>query len=179
VEKFKTARTIADFYANRPAPTDFSIATYNAVAGDAAEQAAVTALRNQYWPGNRWPTHWSTLGDARSRAHAAGGDWEEHYVRHYARLSWHVHAGLVGVAGMPAASFDIVAAMAYALIEEVVLDSFRILDREFDWRGSIQQWDQKIDFLSHVSAATLMDLRLQSNGEPPRLVHIEQAEEGI
>ena len=182
VERFRTAHVVTHFYEGKPAPTDFDITTHAAVANDANERAAVVALKQQYWPNanvKKWPHHWGHLSDLRARAHAAGGAWEENYVRHYARLSWFVHGGLVGIVGLPAAMFDVVAAMAYALVEEVVLESFRTLGNELDWTAAIPHWNQWLDFLGHVSGMTLVDLRLQALGEQPHLVHIEPNEENI
>ena len=80
---------------------------------------------------------------------------------------------------MPATSFDIVAAMAYALIEEVVFDSFQILASEFHWQVAMPEWNDRLQFLGQVAGLTLDDLRLQTLGDGPRLVHIEPNEESI
>ena len=178
IEAFKSASVISQFYEGKPAPNDFSIATYTAVANDPNEKAAMAALKERHWPNVKKVNHWSKFTDARQRAHHAGGLWEERYVRHYARLSWYVHGGLVGILGMRFPAFDVLAAMAYALIEEVVLESFVILAKEFDLSGAITHWNERIAFLASVSSLTLADLRLQSL-EPPRMVHIEPNEESI
>ena len=184
VERYRVAKRLVDFYANRPVPPNFSITEQRRVCADATEGAAVEALIVQYWGRDRngdlnWPAHWSRFRDARGRARQVAPNWEERYVRYYSTLSWHVHSGTVGVAGLAQDVFDIFVAYALELIRDSVLDSYGILGGELRLAAAIERWPETLEFLRNVSGLTLVDLRLQALGEPPRFLYLEGHEQGV
>src|SRR6266849_4777279 len=184
VERYRVAKRLVDFYASHPLPPDFNIAEQRRVCSDAAEEAAVEALIVQYWGRDRngdlnWPIHWSCFRDARGRARHVAESWEERYVRYYYVLSWHVHSGAVGVAGLAQDVFDIFVADAHRLIRDSVIDSYGILGHELHLAGAIERWPETVEFLRNVSGFTLVDLRLQALGEPPRFLYLEEHEQGV
>jgi hypothetical protein len=184
VERYRVAKRLVDFYANHPLPPDFSITEQRRVCADAAETAAVEALIVQYWGRDRngdlnWPIHWSRFRDARGRARQVAESWEERYVRYYYVLSWHIHSGAVGVAGLAQDVFDIFVAGAHHLIHDSVLDSYGILGRELHLADAIELWSETLEFLRSVSGLTLVDLRLQALGEAPRFLYLEEREQRV
>lgn len=182
VERFRAAEKLVAFYSAHPAPPDLSLITQRAVVADPAENAAVESLVVRFWGGRdrkgklKWPKHWSSFPDARGRAQHAGPQWQERYVRHYAGLSWHMHAGVVGVAGLPADAFDIFAADAHRLAVDTVLDSYRVLGHELHLAQAMPEWANRLAFLDRVTALALVDQRLQAQGDPPRFLYLEEHE---
>jgi hypothetical protein len=184
VERYRVAKRLVDFYASHPLPPDFNITEQRRVCSDAAEEAAVEALVVQYWGRDRSgrlnrPMHWSRFRDARGRARHVAGNWEERYVRYYYVLSWHVHSGAVGVAGLAQDVFDIFVADAHRLIRDSVIDSYGILGHELHLARAMERWPETLEFLRNVSVLTLTDLRLQALGEPPRFLYLEEHEQGV
>jgi hypothetical protein len=184
VERYRVAKRLVDFYADHPLPPDFNITQQRRVCADAAEAAAVEALIVQYWGRDRnrdpnWPIHWSRFRDARSRARHVADSWEERYVRYYYVLSWHVHSGAVGVAGLAQEVFDIFVSDAHRLIRDSVIDSYSILGHELHLARAMERWPETLDFLRNVSGFTLVDLRLQALGEPPRFLYLEEHEQSV
>jgi len=182
VERYRVAKRLVDFYADHPLPRDFNITEQSRLCADPAETTEVEALIEQYWGQNRnlnWPAHWSRFRDARARARHIGGHWEERYVRYYSILSWHVHSGAVGVAGLAEDAFDIFVANAHRLIRDSVIDSYRILGSELRLAHALERWPETLEFLTNVSGFTLVDLRLQALGEPPRFQYLEQHEQRV
>lgn len=185
VERYRAAKRLVDFYANHPLPSDFNIREERRVCADAAERAAVEALIVQYWDQKRngdlnWPKHWSHCFDARGRAKQVGQGWEERYVRYYSVLSWHIHAGVVGIAGLPQDAFDIFVADAHRLVHDSLLDAYAILGRELpDLERAVERWHETLQFLGNVSCFALVDLRLQALGEPPRFQYLEEREQSV
>jgi len=184
VERYRVAKRLVDFYANRPIPPDFNITQQRRVCADAAEAAAVEELIVRFWGRDRygdlnWPAHWSRFRDTRGRARHVADRWEERYVRYYYVLSWHVHSGAVGVAGLAQDVFDIFVADAHRLIRDSVIDSYGILGQELHLADAMERWPETLEFLRNVSGFTLVDLRLQALGEPPRFQYLEQHEQGV
>lgn len=100
-------------------------------------------------------------------------------MRYYSVLSWHIHSGAVSVAGLAQDAFDIFVADAHHLIRDSVLDSYGILSRELHRADAIERWSETLGFLRSVSGLTLVDLRLQALGEPPRFLYLEEREQGV
>jgi len=184
VERYRVAHRLVAFYANRPLPADFNITEQRRVCADATETAAVEALVTQHW-GRRqngdlnWPTHWSRFRDARARARHVAESWEERYVRYYSILSWHIHSGVVGVAGLAQELFDVFVADAHRLVRDSVIDAYGILGDELHLAQAMDRWGEALQFLSNVSGVTLVDLRLQTLGEPSRFQYLEEHEQSV
>ncbi len=177
VERYRVASKLVDFYAGRPVPPDLSLNRQQATVADPVETAAVEALVRQYWGRNRkgkvkWPKHWSKFPEIRRRAEHVGGPWEERYVQQYYMFSWHIHSGLVGVAGLPKEAFEIIASQAYGLSTDVILDCYRIVGVELKLASAIPDWTEHLSFLGHITGMALVDGRLQALGEPARLFYL-------
>jgi hypothetical protein len=182
VERYRVASRLVDFYANRPLPPDFNIARQRQVCADQAETTQVEALVLQYWGRRRngdlnWPKHWSPFPETRGRARQVGPGWEERYVRYYYMLSWQIHSGVVGAAGLQQDSFDIFVADAHRLIRDTVIDAFGVLGRELHLAQAMNEWGNRLEFLRHVSGIALVDQRLQGLGEPARFMYLEDHEQ--
>ena len=181
VERYRVAKKIKDFYANRPAPSDHDLSVIQAFVTDSAGTAAVEALVEKYWGRDKkgrliWPKHWSAFPDTRVRARRVGGPWEERYVQYYYKLSWYMHSGLTGVADIPKDLFDALAAQAFQLSKDVILDCYRIIGEELQLALAIPGWISHLHFLEHIVGMALVDGRLQALGEPARLLYLEPHE---
>jgi len=180
-ERYRVAKKLVEYYANRPVPADLSIDHQRAMVADPAQLAAIEGLIQLYWGRNRrgdliWPKHWSAFPDARGRARAVGDIWEERYVRHYYMLSWHIHPGLAGVAGLPREIFDAFASLAFQLATAVILDSYEVVGSELHLADAIPQWPDHMYFLQHAMGLALVDERLRTLGEPVRFTYLEPHE---
>lgn len=181
VERYRVAMKLVDFYAAHPLPRDLNINEQRRVAADTAERDSVETLIERYWGRDRrgdliWPKHWSRFQEARGRARQLGGEWEERYVRHYYMLSWHIHAGLAGVADLPRETFDAFAALAHQLATDIALDCYQMAGEELHLAAAIPNWQDHQNFLSHVIGMVLVDGRLHSIGEPIRFLYLEPNE---
>ncbi len=184
VERYRVANKAVDHYANRPVPEDFSIDQQRGLVADPDRRAEVDRLIELHWGRNRlgdlnWPKHWSTFFDARGRARAVGEVWEERYVRHYYQLSWHIHAGLTGVADLPREHFDAFSSLAHKLATDVILDSYHIVGAELHLANAIPEWADHQFFLQKAISLALVDERLQTLGEPVRFTYMERHEHEI
>lgn len=181
VERYRVAMKLVDFYAASPLPGDLNINEQRRVVADAAERHSVETLIVRFWGRDRrgnlnWPKHWSQFQEARGRARHVGGEWEERYVRHYYMLSWHIHAGLAGVANLSRETFDAFAALAHRLATDIVLDCYQMAGEELHLAAAIPNWQDHQDFLNRVIGMALVDSRLHSLGEPIRFLYLEPDE---
>jgi hypothetical protein len=181
VERYRVAKKIKEFYANRPARSDHDLSVIQAHVTDSANTARVEALVEKYWGRTKkgeliWPKHWSAFPNTRDRAHRVGGPWEERYVLHYYKLSWYMHSGLTGVAGIPKDLFDVLASEAFQLSKDVILDCYRIVGEELQLASAIPDWISHLHFLEHVVGMALVDGRLQALNGPARLLYLEPHE---
>lgn len=178
VERYRVASKMVNFYAERPIPKNQSLTKQRALCADPNEKSKVEALIRQYWKG-QWPKHWSRFQDARARAQHVGDIWEARYVQNYYVLSWHIHAGIAGVAGLPQDAFDCFAMEAFQLSTDVALDTYNIIGQELRLAKAMPKWDESVTFLRQVIGMALVDKRLQNLGEPRRFGYLEKHERGV
>jgi hypothetical protein len=182
VERYRVAQKLVDYYSNRPLPPDLNLDEQRRLVRDQAEMALVDGLVAQYWRRrNRreevlWPSHWSAFPDTRTRARAMGQEWEERYVRYFSILSWHIHSGLVGVAGLPRDVFESFVCQSHQLATSVILDCYNVAGSEVHLQNAIPEWVRQQDFLHHVSGIALLDEKLMTLGEPSRFTYLEPHE---
>ena len=170
VERFRVAEKMVDFFATNPSLPSSDINEQRKLVGNAAERAGVEGLVDRLWGRDKkgnliWPAHWSQQ-NARERAKTLGPKFEAMYVRNWYGLSWHIHPGSVGVAGLPKDAFDAFNGLAFHLIIEITADSFSLVANQLRLDAGIPDLRAKLDFLRNVSAFRLTDLRLHELGEP-------------
>jgi Family of unknown function (DUF5677) len=182
VERYRVAQKLVDYYANRPLPPDVNIDEQQRLVRDQHETTLVDGLVTRYWRRrNRrgdvlWPSHWSAFSDTRTRARAVSPEWEERYVRYFSTFSWHIHSGLVGVAGLPRDVFEVFVCQAHQLATSVILDCYNVAGSEVHLQNAIPDWQDHQHFLRHVSGIALLDERLVTLGEPSRFTYLEPHE---
>jgi hypothetical protein len=182
IERYRCAKKLVDYYINRPAPPNLDLFIQRQLCADAKEKLDIDSLIRQYWGIDskgkpKWPKHWSKFQDARRRAHHVGNNWEECYVRNYYMLSWQIHPGLTGIAGLSQESFDSFVMEAFQLSTDVVLESYKIIGRELQLAKAMPEWDDRLTFLGRVIGLALVDKCLQALGEPTKFRYLEEHEQ--
>ena len=178
VERYRAAERIVNFYESRQLPPDLkNINQQRQFCSDLNNKKKKDEIILKYWGKKTgYPLHWSGIGKIQDRAKRAGGNWEDRYCYYYSMFSWYVHSGLTGVAGIPQEKFDAIAAVAYHLIKDVVLDSYKILGHELLLPKAMPEWDERMKFLDLTDGLALVDKQLQSLGEPMRFFYLEEHE---
>jgi hypothetical protein len=124
VERFRAAKNLIEFR-DRTSGTDPTTLT--------AERAFISdpikmKQRDDYclnlWglAPNKWPKHWSNR-DTAARASAAGTKYEDWYRLSYPRLSWHIHAGAVGIGGISVEGIEAGFGWANALCQDLIYEA--------------------------------------------------------
>jgi len=128
VQKLKAAKKILQFKANYPTA---AVATESYEEYIRMHEARILSEKSQMWPVGR-VDHWTQM-NFEQRCKHLGGEFNELYQVHYARLSWYVHSGITGIAHMTGEAFSNLCGIAfhilvkcYAAILEEVINEFKI-----------------------------------------------------
>lgn len=129
VEKYRVATTLDRVLRQCPDPEDLDPDTFSAFLAGPGRSQAVAHLRRKGWNGNS-PRHWS--GEkVKDRAALLGGDYTRLYDRLYAELSWHIHAGAVGTAGVSRDGFHAFILTAHRHSQVFYVRGVRLLASHF------------------------------------------------
>jgi len=120
IERHRRAEQLIAFDAKHPNQIKQDLSVQRAFVADPARQARVTSAIG---PKRKYPDHWSGM-NARDRARHAGE--ETLYVEVYALLSWYVHAGAAGTAGMGKDALESVFGICHGLIRRIFLEAISI-----------------------------------------------------
>jgi hypothetical protein len=119
IERYRRAQQLIAFDAAHPGQIKQDLSAQRAFVSDPARQARVTAAVGP----KRAPDHWSGK-NARDRARHVGH--EALYVEVYALLSWYVHAGAAGTAGLGKDALESVFGVCHGLIRRIFLDVIEV-----------------------------------------------------
>lgn len=120
IERYRRAEQLIAFDARHPSRIKQDLSVQRAFVGDPARQARITSAIGSK---RKYPDHWSGM-NARDRARHAGE--EALYVEVYALLSWYVHAGAAGTAGMSKDALEFVFGICHGLIRQIFLEAISI-----------------------------------------------------
>lgn len=113
IERYRRAEQLLTFDAKHPGQIKQDLSAQRTFVSDLARRARVMAAIGVK---KRHPDHWSGM-NARDRARHAGQ--ESLYVEVYALLSWYVHAGAAGTAGMGKDALESVFGVCHSLIRDI------------------------------------------------------------
>ena len=123
IERFRRAEQLIAFDTKHPAGIKQDLTVQRAFVSDPARQARVM---NGIGPKKKYSDHWSGM-NARDRARSVGQ--EALYVEVYALLSWYVHAGAAGTAGMGKDALESVFGVCHGLIRRIFLEAIEVCAR--------------------------------------------------
>jgi hypothetical protein len=120
IERYRRAEQLIAFDAAHPGQIKQDLSAQRGFVSDPARQARVASAIG---PKRKYPDHWSGM-NARDRARSTGQ--EAVYVEVYALLSWYVHAGAAGTAGMGEDALESVFGVCHGLIRRMFLDAIEV-----------------------------------------------------
>jgi hypothetical protein len=120
IERYRRAEQLIAFDSAHPGQIKRDLSAQRTFVSEPARQARVAAAIGAK---KRYPEHWSGM-NARDRARSAGQ--EALYVEVYALLSWYVHAGAAGTAGMSKDALVSVFGVCHGLIRRIFLDTIEV-----------------------------------------------------
>ena len=120
IERYRRAEQLIAYDAQHPGQIKQDLSAQRAFVSEAVRQAKFAAPTGAK---RRHPEHWSGM-NARDRARHVGK--EALYVEVYAFLSWYVHAGPAGTAGLSRDAIESLFGVCYGLIRRILLDAIEV-----------------------------------------------------
>ena len=158
VEKYRVARNLVD-YCDSTNNKEIECSNQRKFINEHFTESEIKSIVIKHWgttkAGNpKWPNHWSGLKVA-DRARKLGPNYEALYIEFYSFLSWHIHSGSTGYAGIKSEGLEIAFGVMHNTIQKVVLDATLIC-------AEVMQID-KIDNLVGDFKSTIENLRDTTN----------------
>jgi hypothetical protein len=169
IEKFRAAEQMVNFSAAHPQSWRTDISAQQAFLTDSGRAQRVANAKAKTRSG-RLPEHWT---EKNVRARACSVDQEAMYVEAYPLLSWYVHAGATGTAGMNRASLEPVFGFSHYLMQRIFLDATATcakvtkiskLDYYDDWMRGIELTTGKL--IAQVQINLLRQRQTQQTSSP-------------
>jgi hypothetical protein len=154
IEKYRAAEKLVS-YCDRTSGTKLDCTNQRKFIDGADKEAAIESLIRQHWGTTRdgeprWPHNWSGLSAAQ-RAKKLGPEYDELYIEFYPFLSWHIHSGSTGYAGLKPETLEAGFGLMHSMIQRVVLEATETCAEEMKI--------DKIDNLAKPFKPTIEDLR--------------------
>jgi hypothetical protein len=119
IERYRTAEQMVKFVDAHPQALRMDISRQRVFHADPERAVRIAKVKTRR-KDRKLPAHW-TDKDVRSRARSVGQ--EAKYVEAYPLLSWYVHAGAAGTAGMNRQALDGVIGFCHGRIHEMFVDA--------------------------------------------------------
>lgn len=145
VEKLRCARKVLRFKAANPA-VNVDTTIYSSFV--AKNESRINAAQSMLWP-KKEVSHWSGLHLAK-RVELVKSPFDEIYEVNYPQLSWHVHAGLTGIANLKVETFTLMCGYAFKL----AADAYREVLMSMIHKFKIAKANEKIE--GKLKAAKLL-----------------------
>jgi hypothetical protein len=121
IEKFRVAEQLVVLANKNPGLIKMDISAQRAFYSDPSRAKKIATLVKQAANGKRrYPDHWT---DRNLRQRAIDVGVEGMYVETYPSLSWYVHAGATGTAGLGRDGFEHVFGYCHSLIQRIFIDA--------------------------------------------------------
>ncbi len=133
VEKYRSAKNLVS-YCDETNNHTIDCTNQRIYIGDVTKEETIKAIILEYWGKNKkgelkWPFHWSGLS-VEQRAKQIGPNYYLLYLEFYPFLSWHIHAGSTGYAGLSPETMETIFGLMHSMIQRVVLESTEICTKE-------------------------------------------------
>jgi Family of unknown function (DUF5677) len=146
IERYRAAEQLVDFADANPQVLKADTSAQRAFLANLKRKQRVDAAVGTKAPGKRrYPEHWARKS-VRARAGSLGQE-AMMYVEVYPLLSWYVHAGAPGTAGMSKGDFESMFGFCHSVIQRIFVDAtatcakttkISSLDYFSDWMTSIK-----------------------------------------
>lgn len=133
IEKFRVAESLVSFCNYHPNDTKLDDSHQRIFINKPGRPQNLDQTIIQYWGKRRGkpnrPRHW-TGKDVRERARDLGVGYEEMYVQAYPLLSWYIHSGSTGYAGLNAQAIEACFGISHSIAQKVFLEATVICSQE-------------------------------------------------
>jgi hypothetical protein len=130
IEKFRVAKNIVSFCNSHPNDAKLDDSRQRAFVNEQGKQQTIDHTIVKHWGTTKKgklnrPEHW-TGKNVQARARNLGLEYEELYVEVYSLLSWYIHSGSTGYAGLSEETIEEAFGLAHIIAGKVFLEATRI-----------------------------------------------------
>ncbi len=132
-ERFRAAKKIVEFSDKNPT-LEVECAYQRTLVSNSSKEQEVEALVVRLWGRNKegepnYPRHWSGR-DLTARIPPGDAETKRIYSEHYPRLSWYVHSGSAGYAGLDEGALRSCFALSHIMAQRASLNAIELVAKE-------------------------------------------------
>lgn len=165
IERFRVAKNIVSFCNDHPNDTKIDDSHQRAFINEPGKQQAVDQAIVSYWgitktgKPNR-PEHW-TEKNVQERARNLGLKYEELYVEVYSLLSWYIHSGSTGYAGLSEETIEEVFGWAHIIAQQVFIEATLICAEELKISKVVEGFRDMVDRVRLIPGKVLLEEQIK------------------
>lgn len=158
VELYRVAKLIVE-YKKEAVDSEIDESSFSNYLKDHPEDQHKKIIYDVWGLENR-PRHWTGL-DMASRARKMRRELEDQYMNFNAMLSWNIHSGSIGHAGLKSETFKIIFGHSHSLIQALFIEGTEIISKEFELEKIIDWIPGILNELRLVPGEYLLDKEIE------------------
>lgn len=172
IEKFRVAKNLISFCDEHPNDTKLDDSRQRTFVNKPGKQQTIDQTIVKYWGVTRKgkpniPEHW-TGKNIRERARDLGLEYEELYVKTYPYLSWYIHSGSTGYAGLDEKGIEGCFGLSHSIAQQIFLDATLICAQEMKISIAVEWFHNAIANLRLTPGKVLVEeqIKILENTKP-------------
>ena len=151
VEKFRFAENLVSFKDTHPGASNIDVSLQRTFVNKSGRKQNIEKIVIKYWGKNKkgkpnYPQHW-TGKKIKERAKDLGFRYEELYMKSFPFLSWYVHSGSTGYAGLNKEAIDACFGLSHSVAQEIFLEGMLICAMEMKISEAIIKFSKFVEDL--------------------------------
>ena len=165
VERFRVAEKLVSFCDNHPNDMNPDDSHQRAFVSKPGKRQTVHQDIVKYWGTTRKgkpnrPEHWTGLKTPQ-RAHELGSEYEKLYVEAYPLLSWYIHSGSTGYAGLNTEAIEACFGWSHSIAQRAFLEATLVCAQEMKISAAIDWFQEAIADLRLTPGKVLVEEQIK------------------
>jgi hypothetical protein len=163
IERFYAAERLVSFCTSYPGDTKLDYSRQQAFVNEPGKREAIEDTVEKHWgrrKKKKRPRHW-TGEEIRERAHDLGLPYEELYYEAYPLLSWYIHSGSAGYAGVDLETIEKCFGLSHSIAQRLFLEATVICAQEMKISRAIEWFHKAVADLRLTSGKVLVEEQIK------------------
>lgn len=166
VERFKVAEKLVDFCDKYKGQIDINSTHQRNFINKKNKRQEIEQSKDKCWGRDkkgktRQPKHWSGKDDIRKRAQDLGLKYEKIYMEIYPQLSWQIHSGSAGYAGLKEEHFKAIFLLCNSNAQKIFLEATTICANLLKITIALDWFKKAVEDLSLTSGRVLVEEQIK------------------
>lgn len=172
IERYRSAKKLVNF-ADQSGSSTLNIEPQRNLLNSPDIEQRINSKIEEHWGTDRngrpnWPKHWSGIANTRAIAHSLGTEFEERYVDAYSYLSWYIHAGSTGYAGLEAETLEAGFGRCHSIAQRSFLNTTMAISELIPLHAGIQNLNSIVERLGTYTGEVIVEEQIQMLEEMQR-----------